>query len=436
MSEHLTEQQIKGYRERTISAADLIALDSHASSCHQCRNLLSMTSEEELFELSEELNSESTPEHLDYDKIVAYVDGSLDDVDMEIAESHLAICTRCELLLSDLSVFKDEIKADVGREYAPPLDATTHQPSPALLASLSSFFSFNSPAWAAALGVVVLLAAGFALWLALRSDQTGSTQPVVQSGTPPPVSTPQNAGNPTPTPEALPEATPQVLLALNDGSKQIALDEKGNLTGLDELPPAYRQLIKTALSTQQAADASALAGVGVKQGSLRGGTNKVDGFAPLNPVGIVILTNRPVLRWTKLDDAIRYSVTIYDENFNAVASSPQLSTTSWAVAGTLNRGQVYSWQVTAMDKDGREVKSPVPPASEAKFKVLEGARAVELSRARQSFSGSHLTMGVLYARAGLLDEAEREFLMLLKQNPQSGAAQKLLQSVRALKRGR
>jgi hypothetical protein len=38
--------------------------------------------------------------------------------------------------------------------------------------------------------------------------------------------------------------------------------------------------------------------------------------------------------------------------------------------------------------------------------------------------------GVFYAQAGLLDEAEREFSVLLNANPKSPVAQGLLQSIK------
>jgi hypothetical protein len=42
-------------------------------------------------------------------------------------------------------------------------------------------------------------------------------------------------------------------------------------------------------------------------------------------------------------------------------------------------------------------------------------------------------LGVLYAQAGLLDDAEREFSALLRANPKSEVARKLLSNVRATK---
>jgi hypothetical protein len=79
------------------------------------------------------------------------------------------------------------------------------------------------------------------------------------------------------------------------------------------------------------------------------------------------------------------------------------------------------------------VTSPEQPAPEAKFVVLDAAKAEELSRVRQVYKGSHLTLGTLYARAGLLDEAERELESALHKNPRSKVAHKLLLSVQALR---
>jgi hypothetical protein len=63
--------------------------------------------------------------------------------------------------------------------------------------------------------------------------------------------------------------------------------------------------------------------------------------------------------------------------------------------------------------------------------ILDQAKANELAEAKNASAGSHLTLGILYAQAGLLDDAERELQALLRANPQSSLAQKLLRSVKA-----
>jgi hypothetical protein len=42
---------------------------------------------------------------------------------------------------------------------------------------------------------------------------------------------------------------------------------------------------------------------------------------------------------------------------------------------------------------------------------------------------SHLALGIFYARAGMVEEAERELTALVRQNPKSQVARKLLRSV-------
>ena len=156
-------------------------------------------------------------------------------------------------------------------------------------------------------------------------------------------------------------------------------------------------------------------------------------FSVLDPVGNVLLTDRPTFRWSPMEGASVYVVEVYDDAFNLVAASPQLNGRSWAAGQTLPRGKVYSWQVKAV-KDGQEVKAPRPPAPQAKFRVLDRAKADELARARRANPSSHLTLGLLYADAGLLKEAEQELRLLQKANPGSDIARRLLRQVQALRR--
>jgi hypothetical protein len=93
---------------------------------------------------------------------------------------------------------------------------------------------------------------------------------------------------------------------------------------------------------------------------------------------------------------------------------------------------VYAWQVKAL-KDGRVFISPSPPARQAKFRILDRARADELSRARRAYASSHLALGLLYAQSGLLDEAERELRVLQRANPNSETADRLLRQVREMR---
>jgi len=162
-----------------------------------------------------------------------------------------------------------------------------------------------------------------------------------------------------------------------------------------------------------------------------GGSDAVP-FALEAPLGKIIQTARPQFRWRALEGATGYVVNVYDANFNRVAGSPQITNTSWRIDRPLAGNKIYIWQVTAL-KDGQEIKSPVRPAPDAKFKVIDAAKANELARLSREYKNEPLFLGILYANAGLVDEAEREFQKEIAKNPNSKPARKFLQDVRKLK---
>lgn len=68
---------------------------------------------------------------------------------------------------------------------------------------------------------------------------------------------------------------------------------------------------------------------------------------------------------------------------------------------------------------------------EAKFKVLEELKARELNRLKSE--NSHLLLGVFYALEGMAAESEREFQILVDNNPQSSIAQRLIRIIESWK---
>jgi hypothetical protein len=65
----------------------------------------------------------------------------------------------------------------------------------------------------------------------------------------------------------------------------------------------------------------------------------------------------------------------------------------------------------------------------ARFRVLGSDESAALERGLRSAPGSRLLAGVLEARAGLLDDAERDLRALAADNPDSDVARGLLASV-------
>jgi len=272
---------------------------------------------------------------------------------------------------------------------------------------------------AAALAIIALLLVGWAIW---RTSKEEKRDVVVVAPTP----SLEPAPSVAPSVQVQPE--PAIVAQLNDGTGVLSLDQQGRLSGAEDLPPAYQELMRKALTSQRIERSSQLQGLTRPPSSLMG-ANEEREFSVLEPAGVVLINDRPAFRWSRLEGATSYVVEVYDEQFKRVLVSPSIATLSWTATQPLPRGQVYSWQVKAV-KDGEEVTVPRPPAPQAKFRVIDQGRLNEILAAEQAYGSSHLTLALLYARAGLLDEAERQLRLLQMANPKSEIVRKLLRQLR------
>jgi hypothetical protein len=427
VTEHLSTQSLEQYRRRTMSPTEILAADDHLASCEVCRRLALKRDQVDTvisrlrLNLREGASFES--DHATYEQIVALVDGEIDDTSRDTLEHHLESCAFCTEDVNDLRLVRSEVLASSVKEAMPNTRPTFRQKITAFTDAIRLSLR---PALAAALALlfISISIALFFAWKAMRRESPQRAGGVEPPGVPAPAS-------PGSSPETLtqPSTTepPEIVLALNDSSGRVALNKTGNLEGLGLVSPSAQQAVKQALTTERVEVPQMSELIGKKSTLL--GTQQGETFSLSSPVGTVTRNVRPTLRWRQLSGATSYKVSVLDADFNAVATSPSLTTISWTPSRALERGRVYSWQVTAL-KDGEEIISPSAPAPEARFKVLEKSKADELNELERN-SNSHLTRGVLYARAGLLDDAERELRALLAANPDSQVARKLLQSVAA-----
>jgi len=418
--EHLSSKQVEGYSLRQLPAAELLAVSDHLGECDACRSRVE-SNDAAFFALHDEVLGENgSAGHLTVEQSSDYVDKHLSGEALQFVNDHLTGCERCVLAVADLRAFRNEIAPSLDREYGP----TT---IPARVGWRDRFVSLFRvapvPAFGGAALAMLLLAA--VAWIIWRTPKESHQEVVVA---PTPVSQPA----PSVEPSQPSQSAPAVVAQLNDGNGVLSLDQEGKLSGADNLPPAYQGLLKKALTSQRIERSSQLQGLTRASSTLMGSDNKPREFTVVEPVGNVVLSNQPAFRWSSLEGATGYVVEVYDDQFKLVASSPELTNRSWTVSQSLARGKVYSWQVKAI-KDGQEVTSPRPPAPQAKFRVLDQAKANEIARAKRDFPSSHLTLGLLYADAGLLREAEQEFRLLRRANPNSDIARNLLRQIQSLR---
>jgi hypothetical protein len=432
LGEHLTQKQIEDYCRRRLDVAELLPVADHLGECQPCRRQIesAMSGDAVFFALRSEVFGEasvSSPHHvrahLTAEQAAGYVDKNLPGEELQTITDHLTVCDQCALAVDDLHAFKDRVAPSLEREYHPaavpaPAEGWWHR----AVASLPAFFQGSRGlAFGAAMAILLLAITGWLVWRTPREMQPG--QEIVVSPTP----------QSQPAPPTEPEPAPVPLVAeLNDGEGRLTLDQEGKLFGVDHLPPAYQGMLKQALTTRRIERSSRLQGLTRPPSALMSADKQGSELSVIEPVGTVLMTDRPTFRWSPMEGASAYVVEVYDGQFNLVAASPQLTGRSWA-APALSRGKVYSWQVKAI-KDGQEFTSPRPPAPQAKFRILDQSKASELAKARRAYPSSHLTLALLYAEAGLLREAEQELRALQKANPGSEIARTLLSQVQALRR--
>lgn len=442
MAQHLTPQQQNALLTRTLSAAELPACLAHVAECAACRAPLSQTlgASAALETLPESFGAglaDWSPAHLAYAELTAYVQNRLDRHARELADNHLAACQWCTEAVAELAALDRElaalpsaagvVAADAQAPLAAHWLAQTWQRlklAGGRWAALN--FEWNWPVGALAGGALCVLLS----WGAWQLGRTPATSaPELAQSTPP-------AFRPTVEPAVSPAVTPaavapsETLLALVDHGQALTLGTDGQLRGPADWPPALTRAVERTLAQQQLALPSSLPALTPAPSTLKGSAETVKSFALQAPRGVVSASDRPTFRWEAVPAAEAYTVAVFDLDFNPVLTSASLNTNSWRPAQALPRGRTYLWQVTAQ-VGATQLTAPQAPAPEARFQVLSRRQADELQVAQRRFSQSHLLLGTLYAQAGLVDEAVREFQALQAENPQSPVVKKLLAQLRA-----
>jgi Putative zinc-finger len=218
------------------------------------------------------------------------------------------------------------------------------------------------------------------------------------------------------------KTTPQV--ASIEEVPGVSVDAQGNIKRVDGLTDAEMAKVRDALASRRLSFPGTVQDLIGTRGTLLGDAHAA-GFALAAPVSTGVLTERPSLQWTPLSDASTYIVTIQDEATGETLNSPTLHDHTWSPDAPLTRGHTYLWQVAA-SFNGIETVAPKPPDPPAKFFVVGAEDASRLAK----IPASHLVRGILYANAGLVDDAERELAAVAAQNPNSDVVSRLLTQLR------
>jgi Putative zinc-finger len=436
MIEHVSTEKMERFCARILPESELIAVAAHLVGCEECHGQFINTLGRQRdgspvsFILSPEFWLRH--EHIDYEQLVDLADNKLDTADRELIELHLKNCAPCEEDVRSFLAFREQIEPEMEVSYGPIRRQPASKPLPSRPINW-----WRGLAWKRAYATaVILIGIAIIIGAALLLNRRTANEQVQHLPTPsiiPDSNSDNRAVNGSPSrveanesPTLNPNSA-EATVVLSDRAGTIRVDKSGNVTGLDDVPAATRDQIAKVLLSERLERPTILKELGGQEGGLRGGRNTAP-FKLIAPSRTVIVTDRPTLKWEKAAGATSYRVYLNDRAGQVITKSDELpsETTEWKVTQGLKRGEVYVWTAVAII-DGKEIVSPGPAAPEMKFQVLSIRSLEQLNTLKKT--RSHLALGVFCANAGLTAEAQQEFQELVRLNPKSKVAGKLLKAV-------
>lgn len=212
----------------------------------------------------------------------------------------------------------------------------------------------------------------------------------------------------------------RMIAYLDDPFGRITKMRNGDVVGLEAFPENYREPIGKMLRTEKVAmPEEKLESMLV----MRGTSSSIY----MHPVLTIVKSDRPIFQWKPSGDDAIYQVAVYElgETDPAVVSG-EIKETQWQPRERLKRGGEYSWEVKVIRKGMPEK----PPSTRAMFQVIDAAGVAIVDEQERQAKQSHLVLAVIYLKAALLDDAERELELLKKQQGESVVVDRLIESLK------
>src|SRR5687768_1139578 len=123
MSECLNLEGLRRYAAGAMAAGELLRADAHVASCASCRAQLldPLRLSQAVKSLADKVRWNPRIEFncFDDEQAAAYVEGTLDPIEREIAESHIELCQQCVDDVRSLREFRAVMSTYPETVYAP-----------------------------------------------------------------------------------------------------------------------------------------------------------------------------------------------------------------------------------------------------------------------------------------------------------------------------
>lgn len=445
MSVHITREKMEAFCALELPGQETFTVARHFGKCTKCRQLFDLINKSRrddhqplVFRFTPDITED---EHVEYDDLVAYAEGNTVEAQTYLLEQHIRRCVRCEGDLKSFQSFLIEFDQYRNVWLGPQPFSERFKSAWGWIMGSLQMPSYPKPALTSLIVTATLIAAAL-IGMFINNSQNDNSTANLSANSPSYTTEAPNQDSDSANddkPElgdreflsggessegGLNKQTKNLLVALNDGGSRFGIDKRGYFVGVANYPPELRQEIRRALRNElpQSVLSNDVMTAPVKT---RGASNN-DQVRLVGPSNSYVTSAHPTLTWQPLRMGASYVVVIFDNDFNEVERSVEITGTNYKISRDLQRGSVYMWQVLAY-KDGTEI---TPAQREVgKFKVVSDAIYKKMQDARKKYK-SHLALGLTYKRENLLYEAEHEFKQLLAANPKSKVARSLLNSVR------
>jgi anti-sigma factor RsiW len=345
MKKHVTNQQINALRAGRLPLADVSRVSEHIQACEDCATRVFKDSgaSESIDEIRTGFDHvDDSMLHVTPDELHDYTDQQLPVSRARAVEEHITICDLCAEDLADLRALRPA--------------ASRRLWWTGIAASIA----------------IVLVVAGWPF--AKRTDQIEQSDKTAGAGGRPAAAT---TGSPAPV-----ESRPAPEYAHPEWASAVTA---ARATGRLEVGGIVARLRPPAVTVRSDSEI---------QRSLR----------VTEPVGEVLLTDRPTFRWQGARSR-KYVVRVYSGEDLIVESEPT-GNNAWQPPHGLEENRIYSWQVESVTSEGVVEFAPRAPDPPALFAVLARPERQLIQEARERHPDDHLLLAVLYARAGAITAAE------------------------------
>ena len=413
MSEHIVKKHLEKYGKRELSSAERVKVILHLSKCEGCLKEFqemfpNITNPNQGIVLPPSETGTDEPFHLNFEEhFQPFVDNEISEIDREIVESHVKVCSFCAASLRDLQEFRQKLELQE-------IVAGQHQTG--VWQKIAAFFNYNYKPLALAFGLVLTVGLGIMFWLKFpKGEET------IAQNSPIPFETPIKSENSNVADNVNQQITVETNKNSNksENTNQQPKDIEETTNELAGLSGSAKETVARAIKTEKIEIPAFLALLMPRNGNARG-PNSGNQTSNISPNNAVLQTSQPTFSWQKQNGAENYEIEIYDEKFNTIKQSPKLNVNNWRSDENLPRGMVLHWEVKADNQKSAE------STQHGTFYILDEKNANEIEQVETNKQISSLARGIVYARAGLLQKAEGEFKKYLAENPSSKIAKRFL----------